>query len=289
MWLKECNNVEHQHNRINIVEERNTILCQLAWRVLSFWSLFLASHVFSTPHVWLCDMIRAAIFTHMLANQVSCRMCWEWIVSRSDVHRLYHWYNAFESCTKTWHLQIWYCSFCWLTKLYIHILCDYISYRAIAIISFHLISCHIISYCIILCHVMSHLVFLITTISILPPCAFDLCHNFHVPGWSDRKRLGRLGQLHSISFARIREWTRRAGARGFLGSRRLYRRRKRGGLQATSRHRDQTWSHFDVGHHGIHHPSDLDLLKLGLKSFKIISVKIIKACFLLMAISAIPL
>ena len=36
----------------------------------------------------------------------------------------------------------------------------------------------------------------------LPPCAFDLCHNFHVPGWSDRKRLGRLGQLHSISFAR---------------------------------------------------------------------------------------
>ena len=119
----------------------------------------------------------------------------------------------------------------------------------------------------------------------LPPCAFDLCHNFHVPGWSDRKRLGRLGQLHSISFARIREWTRRAGARGFLGSRRLYRRRKRGGLQATPRHRDQTWSHFDVGHHGIHHPSDLDLLRLCFKSFKTISVKTIKARFLLMAIS----
>ena len=66
-------------------------------------------------------------------------------------------------------------------------------------------------------------------------------------------------------------------------------RRKRGGLQATSRHRDQAWSHFDVGHHGIHHPSDLDLLKLRLKSFKIISVKISKVCFLLMSTSAIPL
>ena len=105
-------------------------------------------------------------------------------------------------------------------------------------------------------------------ILILSPCAFDPCNDCHARGWSDRKRLGRLGQLHSISFARIREWTRRAGARGFLGSRRLYRRRKRGGLQATSRHRDQAWSHFDVGHHGIHHPSDLDLLKLRLKSFK---------------------
>ena len=36
VWLKECNNVEHQHNRINIVEERNTVLCQFAWCVLSF-------------------------------------------------------------------------------------------------------------------------------------------------------------------------------------------------------------------------------------------------------------
>ena len=96
-----------------------------------------------------------------------------------------------------------------------------------------------------------------SAISILPPCAFDHCHNFHVPGWPDRKRLGRLGQLHSISFARIREWTRRAGACGFLGSRRIYRRRKRRELQATSCYRDQARSHFDVGHHGIHHPSDL--------------------------------
>ena len=96
-----------------------------------------------------------------------------------------------------------------------------------------------------------------SAISILPPCAFHLCHNFHVPGWPDRKRLGRLGQLHSISFARIREWTRRAGACGFLGSRRIYRRRKRRELQATSCYRDQARSHFDVGHHGIHHPSDL--------------------------------
>ena len=105
-------------------------------------------------------------------------------------------------------------------------------------------------------------------ILILTPCAFDPCHDCHAPGWSDRKRLGRLGQLHSISFARLREWTRRAGARGFLGSRRFHGRRKRGGLQATSCYRDQAWSHFDVGHHGIHHPSDLDLLKLRLRSFQ---------------------
>ena len=136
------------------------------------------------------------------------------------------------------------------------------------IILYHVVSYHIVSYCIAQCHTIIFIES--STISILPPCAFDLCHNFHVPGWSDRKRLGRLGQLHGISFARIREWTRRAGARGFLGSRRLYRRRKRGGLQATSRHRDQAWSHFDVGHHGIHHSSDLDLLKLRLRSFKIV-------------------
>ena len=105
-------------------------------------------------------------------------------------------------------------------------------------------------------------------IVILPPCAFDPCHDCHARGWSDRKRLGRLGQLHSISFARLREWTRRAGARGFLGSRRFHGRRKRGGLQATSCYRDQAWSHFDVGHHGIHHPSDLDLLKLHSRSFQ---------------------
>ena len=36
VWLKECNNVEHQHSRINIVEERSTNLCQFAWCVLSF-------------------------------------------------------------------------------------------------------------------------------------------------------------------------------------------------------------------------------------------------------------
>ena len=223
-------------------------------------------------------------------------MCREWIFSWCDVHRLYHRYNAFESCTKTWHLQIWSYSFCWSNKLYIHMVGDYISYPAIAyntsyhIISNHIISYHTISFHIILYHVIPYHHFhrIINNLDAATLC-FDLCHNFHVPGWSDRKRLGRLGQLHSISFARIREWTRRAGARGFLGSRRIYRRRKRGGLQATSRHWDQAWSHFDVGHHGIHHPSDLDFLKLCLKSFKIISVKIIKACCLLMAISAIPL
>ena len=105
-------------------------------------------------------------------------------------------------------------------------------------------------------------------ILVLLPFAFDPCNDCHAPGWSDRKRLGRLGQLHSISFARLREWTRRAGPRGLLGSRRFHGRRKRGGLQATSCYRDQAWSHFDVGHHGIHHPSDLAMLELRLRSFQ---------------------
>ena len=149
-------------------------------------------------------------------------------------------------------------------------------------------ACHTISYHIMLYHTIqnkkkqSMYIYIGTVISIetsmktlifhdiliLSPCAFDPCNDCHARGWSDRKRLGRLGQLHSISFARLREWTRRAGARGFLGSRRFHGRRKRGGLQATSCYRDQAWSHFDVGHHGIHHPSDLDLLKLHLRSFQ---------------------
>ena len=143
VWLKECNNVEHQHNRINIVEERSTNLCQFAWCVLSFWSLFLASHVFSTPHFSLAGIVLTAIFTHMLANKLSCRMCQEWIVSWCDMDRLYNWYNALEACTKTWHFKIWYSSFC----LYI----------IIHIISLHSISYyHIMSYCIILYHIMSY-------------------------------------------------------------------------------------------------------------------------------------
>ena len=32
VWLKECNNVEHQHNGINMFQERNAILCQFVWR-----------------------------------------------------------------------------------------------------------------------------------------------------------------------------------------------------------------------------------------------------------------
>ena len=121
---------------------RSTVLCQFAWCVLSFWSLFLASHVFSTPHVSLFDIVLTAIFTHMLANKVSCRMCREWIVSWCDMHRLYKWYNAFEACTKTWHFKIWYYSF----RLYI-------SYRAIA---YHIISCQFVSYSVILYHIMSY-------------------------------------------------------------------------------------------------------------------------------------
>ena len=143
---KSATMVEHQHNRINIVEERSATLCQIAWCVLSFWSLFLASHVFSTPHVWLRDIVLTAIFTHMFANEVSCRMCLEWrIVSwcvRCDMQRLYNWYNAVKTCTKTCHFKIWYRSFCL-----------YISYRAIA---YHIISCQFVSYSVILYHIMSY-------------------------------------------------------------------------------------------------------------------------------------
>ena len=85
---------------------------------------------------------------------------------------------------------------------------DFISYHIISYrfksnhtISYHIISDHI--RIILYYHILSYHDFLeSSTISMLPPCAFDLCHNFHVPGWSDRKRLGRLGQLHGISFAR---------------------------------------------------------------------------------------
>ena len=142
---KSATMVEHQHNRINIVEERSAKLCQIAWCVLSFWSLFLASHVFSTPYVSLFDIVLMAIFTHMLANKASCGMCREWIVSWCDwcdMHRLYNWYNALEACTKRWHLQIWYHS------LSIHIISHHI-------ISYHVIPYHIVTYCIILYHIVS--------------------------------------------------------------------------------------------------------------------------------------
>ena len=135
---KSATMVEHQHSRINIVEERSATLCQIAWCVLSFRSLFLASHVFSTPYVSLFDIVLMAIFTHMLANKVSCGMCREWIVSWCDMHRLCNWYNALEACTKTWHFKIWYSSFCL-----------YISYRTIA---YHII----LSYHVILYHTVSH-------------------------------------------------------------------------------------------------------------------------------------
>ena len=169
--------------------------------------------------------------------------------------------------------MIWWVIFVLLTKC--------VCTKAVHVTPFHITSCCIIPFKInkysVYIYIYIGTVISIETsmktlifhdILILSPCAFDPCNDCHARGWSDRKRLGRLGQLHSISFARLREWTRRAGARGFLGSRRFHGRRKRGGLQATSCYRDQAWSHFDVGHHGIHHPSDLDLLKLRLRSFQ---------------------
>ena len=141
VWLKECNNVEHQHNRINIVEERSTHPCQFAWCALSFWSLFLASHVFSTPHFSLVDIVLTAIFTHMLANKLSCRMCREWIVSWCDMDRLYNWYTVMP-----WkHAQRHDISR--FDTLYFVYTSLYISYRTIAyhMISYHTISCHIVS------------------------------------------------------------------------------------------------------------------------------------------------
>ena len=121
-------------------------------------------------------------------------MCREWIVSWCDMNRLYNWYNAVETCTKKWRLQIWCYSFVY-SRNRIHGLRLHIILRNIK--SCHITSYHIISY-------QNHtMIFLeLSTISMLPPCAFDFCHNFHVPGWSDWKRRGRLGQLHSISFAR---------------------------------------------------------------------------------------
>lgn len=156
MWLKKCNNVEHQRIIISIVEGRSTVLCQFAWCV--FW-VSEVCHAFSTPHDWLFDIVFTAISSHMLASKVSRRLCREWVVSCCDMDRLYQWYCAFESCTKTWHLQIWCYSFCLVTTLY-PLVCDYISCRAIAyhIISFCIRSHNFMSYHVMLFHNVSHTV-----------------------------------------------------------------------------------------------------------------------------------
>ena len=148
--------------------------------------------------VWYCS---CCYNLHICLPIRGCRMCRAWIVSWCDMHRLYNWYNAFESCTKTWFFS---------DSILFILLINQIVYThclQLRIISRHNISYHFILYHAISCHIISyqnHTTFFLElwTISMLPPCAFDLCHNFHVPGWSDRKRLGRLGQLHSISFAR---------------------------------------------------------------------------------------
>ena len=94
--------------------------------------------------IWYCftSLSYLPIFSHMLANQVSWGMRREWKVSWCDMHRLYHWYNAFEACRKTWHTQIWYFS-CWLSKLYAH--CARLHFTLHHSISQHFILYHIIS------------------------------------------------------------------------------------------------------------------------------------------------
>ena len=65
------------------------------------------------------------------------------------------------------------------------------------IISYHIISNYIISYHLNMYHIMSYHFFCIIRDLNLP--TRFLFHLFHVAGWSHRKRLGRLGQLHRIS------------------------------------------------------------------------------------------
>ena len=74
-----------------------------------------------------------------------------------------------------------------------------------------------------------------------------------VAGWFDRKRMGRLGQLHRFSFASLRERAGCPGSRRILGSSRSLQRRQCWELQAPSCDRNQARSHFHACNHGIHH------------------------------------
>ena len=72
-------------------------------------------------------------------------------------------------------------------------------------------------------------------------------------GWPDRKRLGRLGQLHRFSFASLWERVGRASASWVLGSCWVHSGWQRGGLQATSSDWVEARQDFYVGNHGLHY------------------------------------
>ena len=95
---------------------------------------------------------------------------------------------------------------------------------------------------------------------------FDL-HWWQQPGWFDRKRMGRLGQLHRFSFACIRERARCPGSRRILGSSRALQRRQCWELPAPSYDRNQARPHFHACNHGIHHPRNYRQIPWFLVSF----------------------
>ena len=143
VWQKECNNVGHQQNQ----HKEEAQVCVNSYGVFWVYEVSFLPATSSAHHMFDCSIVLSLsyllIFSDVLANQVSWRMCREWRVSWCDMHRLYHSYNTFEACRKTWHMQIWYFSCCWLSKLYAH--CARLHFILHHSISQHFILYHIIS------------------------------------------------------------------------------------------------------------------------------------------------
>ena len=122
-------------------------MCHSAWCVLSFWSLFLASHIFSTSHVWLFEIVStycatvcysamSLVYLHTLTSKMSCRLC------RLCLERVVTWSDCEFDIIRSKHGQRhgrfdeWY-SLYW-PNVYTQI--------ALHITPYHITSCCIISF-----------------------------------------------------------------------------------------------------------------------------------------------
>ena len=84
-----------------------------------------------------------------------------------------------------------------------------------------------------------------------------------VAGWFDRKRMGRLGQLHRFSFASIWERAGCPGSRRILGPRWIYFRWRRGFFQATSICWVEARPNLHDGNHGCFDCNELDEFEMN--------------------------
>jgi len=79
-------------------------------------------------------------------------------------------------------------------------------------------------------------------------------HRDAVSGWPYRECLGQLGPVHRVAVEGLRERARRAGPHGFLGPRRLPRRRREGDVRDDAHRRTQTRSRGHDCQHWLHGP-----------------------------------